>query len=67
MAASGRPSTTSTCPTFNRPNVTLVDVAPLGVQQINERGIVHDGVQYDLDVLVYATGFDFMSIATSAW
>src|SRR5215213_6301542 len=48
-------------PTFNRPNVTLVDVAPIGVQQINERGVVHDGVQYDLDVLIYATGFDFMS------
>ncbi|MGE0732984.1 MAG: flavin-containing monooxygenase, partial [Acidimicrobiia bacterium] len=48
-------------PTFNRPNVTLVDVAPLGVQLINERGVVHDGVQYDLDVLIYATGFDFMS------
>ena len=48
-------------PTFNRPNVTLVDVAPIGVQEINERGVVHDGVQYDLDVLIYATGFDFMS------
>ena len=48
-------------PTFNRPNVTLVDTAPLGVQEINERGVVHDGVQYDLDVLIYATGFDFMS------
>jgi cation diffusion facilitator CzcD-associated flavoprotein CzcO len=33
----------------------------LGVQLINERGVVHDGVQYDLDVLIYATGFDFMS------
>jgi cation diffusion facilitator CzcD-associated flavoprotein CzcO len=51
-------------PTFNRPNVTLVDVAPLGVQQIDERGVVHDGVQYDLDVLIYATGFDFMSRQT---
>jgi cation diffusion facilitator CzcD-associated flavoprotein CzcO len=51
-------------PTFNRPNVTLVDVAPMGVREINEHGVVHDGVQYDLDVLVYATGFDFMQIAT---
>ncbi|MDH4144726.1 MAG: NAD(P)/FAD-dependent oxidoreductase [Acidimicrobiia bacterium] len=51
-------------PTFNLPHVTLVDVAPLGVQLINERGVVHDGVQYDLDVLVYATGFDFMSRET---
>ena len=51
-------------PTFNKPHVTLVDTAPLGVQQINEHGVVHDGVQYDLDVLIYATGFDFMSRET---
>ena len=48
-------------PTFNLPHVTLVDVAPRGVQMINERGVVHDGVQYELDVLIHATGFDFMS------
>jgi cyclohexanone monooxygenase len=51
-------------PTFNQPHVHLVDVAPLGVQQINEAGVVHDGNQYDLDVLIYATGFDFMSRET---
>ena len=51
-------------PTFNRPNVTLVDVAPLGVREINERGVVHDGVQYDLDVLIYATGFQWMATST---
>jgi cation diffusion facilitator CzcD-associated flavoprotein CzcO len=36
----------------------------MGVREINARGVVHDGVQYDLDVIVYATGFDFMQIAT---
>ncbi len=51
-------------PTFNQPNVTLVDVAPIGVQEINERGVVHDGQEYELDVLIYATGFDFMSRET---
>jgi cation diffusion facilitator CzcD-associated flavoprotein CzcO len=51
-------------PTFNQSNVTLVDVAPMGVKEINERGVVHDGVQYDLDVLIYATGFDFMAVST---
>ena len=39
-------------PTFNRPNVTLVDVAPMGVRRINEGGIEHNGKQYDLDVLI---------------
>ncbi len=51
-------------PTFNRPNVTLVDTAPMGVREINERGVVHDGVEYPLDVLIYATGFQWMATST---
>ncbi len=51
-------------PTFNRPNVTLVDTAPRGVSEINERGVVHDGVEYPLDVLIYATGFQWMATST---
>ncbi|MEM7249801.1 MAG: NAD(P)/FAD-dependent oxidoreductase [Pseudomonadota bacterium] len=47
-------------PTFNKPHVHLIDTAPLGVQEINERGVVHDGVEYELDVLIYATGFEWM-------
>jgi cyclohexanone monooxygenase len=44
-------------PTFNLPHVTLVDTAPNGVARINERGVVHDGKEYPLDILIYATGF----------
>jgi cation diffusion facilitator CzcD-associated flavoprotein CzcO len=51
-------------PTFNLPHVTLVDTAPLGVSRINERGVVHDGVEYPLDVLIYATGFQWMATST---
>ena len=51
-------------PTFNRPNVVLVDTAPMGVSHINERGVVHDGVEYPLDVLIYATGFQWMATST---
>ncbi|MEZ5856848.1 MAG: NAD(P)/FAD-dependent oxidoreductase [Hyphomicrobiaceae bacterium] len=47
-------------PTFNLPHVHLVDTAPLGVREINEQGVVHDGVSYPLDVLIYATGFEWM-------
>ena len=47
-------------PTFNQPHVSLVDTAPHGVQKINQHGVVHAGVQYDLDVLIYATGFQWM-------
>ena len=51
-------------PTFNLPHVTLVDTAPLGVSEINERGVVHDGREYPLDVLIYATGFQWMAAST---
>ena len=51
-------------PSFNLPHVTLVDTAPLGVSEINARGVVHDGVEYPLDVLIYATGFQWMATAT---
>jgi cyclohexanone monooxygenase len=51
-------------PTFNLPHVHLVDTAPTGVRQINERGVVHDGVEYPLDVLIYATGFQWMATST---
>ncbi len=51
-------------PAFNRPHVHLVDTAPLGVRQINARGVVHDGVEYPLDVLIYATGFQWMATST---
>ncbi|MFN0090419.1 MAG: flavin-containing monooxygenase [Acidimicrobiales bacterium] len=51
-------------PTFNLPHVTLVDTAPLGVQEINERGVVHNGTEYELDVLIYATGFEWMATST---
>ena len=51
-------------PTFNLPHVHLVDTAPHGVQKINERGVVHDGVEYPLDVLIYATGFQWMATST---
>ena len=48
-------------PAFNKPHVHLVDTAPAGVSQISENGVVHDGVEYPLDVLIYATGFQWMA------
>ncbi|MFC4943961.1 flavin-containing monooxygenase [Pseudonocardia sp. GCM10023141] len=44
--------------TFNRPTVTLVDTHGRGVDRITERGVVVDGHEYELDVLIYATGFE---------
>ena len=51
-------------PTFNLAHVHLVDTAPMGVTEINERGVVHEGVEYPLDVLIYATGFQWMATST---
>lgn len=43
---------------FNRPNVTLVDTGGRGVERITEDSIIVDGVEYKVDCLVYATGFE---------
>ncbi len=44
--------------TFNRPNVTLVDTNGKGVERITEKGIVANGKEYELDCLIYGTGFE---------
>ena len=44
--------------TFNRDNVTLVDTRGRGVERITEAGVVVDGVEYELDCLIFATGFE---------
>ncbi|MSP43249.1 MAG: NAD(P)/FAD-dependent oxidoreductase [Alphaproteobacteria bacterium] len=45
-------------PTFNRTNVTLVDTQGKGVQRITEKGIVVDGKEYEVDCIVFSTGFE---------
>ncbi|MFE9923895.1 flavin-containing monooxygenase [Streptomyces sp. NPDC005774] len=48
---------------FNRDNVTLVDTADThGIERVTETGVVVDGTTYDLDCLIFATGF---SVGTS--
>jgi cyclohexanone monooxygenase len=47
--------------TFNRPNVTLVDVSERPIERITERGVRVDGEEFALDALVLATGFDAMT------
>jgi len=44
--------------TFNRPNVHLIDTQGKGVERITEKGIVANGVEYELDCIIYATGFE---------
>jgi cyclohexanone monooxygenase len=45
-------------PTFNRPNVTLVDTGGCGVERITARGVRVAGQDFALDCLVFATGFE---------
>jgi cation diffusion facilitator CzcD-associated flavoprotein CzcO len=47
--------------TFNRPNVTLVDVRSAPVEEITPAGLRTAAGSYDLDVIVFATGFDAMT------
>ena len=44
--------------TFNRPNVTLVDTQGRGVDRLTRNGVVANGVEYEVDCVVYATGFE---------
>jgi cation diffusion facilitator CzcD-associated flavoprotein CzcO len=44
--------------TFNRPNVTLVDTKGAGVERITEKGVVAAGHEYEVDCLIFATGFE---------
>jgi cyclohexanone monooxygenase len=46
-------------PTFNRPNVSLVDVSESrGVERITPKGVVAGGVEYEVDCIIYASGFE---------
>ena len=45
-------------PTFNRPNVHLVDTEGRGVERITPGGVVVGGWEYPLDCLIFATGFE---------
>jgi cyclohexanone monooxygenase len=44
--------------TFNRPNVTLVDTEGRGVERLTERAVIANGREYDVDCLIFATGFE---------
>jgi cyclohexanone monooxygenase len=45
-------------PTFNRPNVKLVDTKGKGAERITENAVIVDGVEYEVDCLIFATGFE---------
>ena len=52
--------------TYNRPNVTLVNLRQEPIKEITASGITTDKRSFDLDVIVFATGFDAMTGAIKA-
>ncbi len=44
--------------TFNRPNVKLIDTQGRGVDRITENAVVVGGKAYEVDCIIYATGFE---------
>jgi len=46
---------------YNRDNVELVDIKEQPISNITETGIQTSAKHYDLDIIIYATGFDAMT------
>lgn len=44
--------------TYNRDNVTLVDVKKAPIEEITSKGLRTTEAEYELDILVFATGYD---------
>jgi len=43
---------------FNEPSTRLVDTDGKGVERITEKGVVVGGVEYEVDCIIYGTGFE---------
>ena len=55
-------------PTFNRPNVHLVDVAETrGLERLTEHGFVHNGEEFEIDCLIFASGYEVTNDLDRRW
>lgn len=55
-------------PTFNRSNVTLVDVSrSRGIERLTEHGFVANGKEYPVDCVIFASGFEVTSDLDRRW
>ncbi len=61
FAAKRPPIDTFYFETFNRDNVSLVDIRANPIERITASGIETKGAEYPLDIIVFATGFDAMT------
>jgi cation diffusion facilitator CzcD-associated flavoprotein CzcO len=54
--------------TFNRPSVKLLDVSKTqGVERMTENGFVVDGVEYEVDCMIFASGYEVTSDLDRRW
>src|SRR5690606_3024850 len=54
--------------TFNRPNVKLIDVsATQGLEAMTEKCFIAQGVEYEIDCIVFASGFEVTSDLRRRW
>ena len=54
--------------TFNRPNVELVDVSNTqGVERMTEKGFIANGKEYEIDCMIFASGFEVTSDLDRRW
>ncbi|KAL4877817.1 hypothetical protein BJY04DRAFT_230415 [Aspergillus karnatakaensis] len=51
---------------YNRPNVRLVDVKADPIERVTARGVKTQSKEYEVDILIYATGFDAVTGAFTA-
>ena len=55
-------------PTFNRPNVTLIDVSDSqGLEEMTEKGFIAGGMEYEVDCMIFASGFEVTSDLERRW
>ncbi len=55
-------------PAFNRPNVRLLDVSDTrGVERLTSHGFIHQDVEYEIDCLIFASGFEVTSDLQRRW
>ncbi len=53
---------------FNRPNVELIDVsATQGVERMTEKGFIANGQEYEIDCMIFASGFEVSSDLDRRW
>lgn len=55
-------------PAFNQDNVHLIDVAETqGLERLTETGFVHQGVEYEIDCLILASGYEVTNDLDRRW